>query len=596
MVLCYILFLKIEAHALVKYDEGQFAINGIQLFQDYQNPNAYYYLPPYPRLSTLSDGSFEFLCMKYMSLENEEARGGLFHALIQFSLLEEEEEALEEELKKKFPEAEVMGPVQMMDSVEDGEEGLASFRIVSSVLSKSDAENPFEVNVVTSGRAPFLPGSKAAVAAQLNPYEARLLWETFQSKTSDVSIVVEGYFEAITKGYNAVVRADLEIVYDHLSTFENQQEGFSREQLRQALDSLAQEGDIQIEVLDRSASLGVKTEAMQEILNLVTEKVIDLMFNAKSGWAKLPERPQQVVPDKVPGKYKRGAFVSFFAGDGAQPYIPDNQYLLKEKKEIRNFHFFLNLSQSTTIKVPVYSAGNINGFYGQYKEEEQYFKVVYLDDPIYQSRELQFVVDGAFLESYNDIINFAAVNVRKRYTGDDPVFTSDLRFYKRDITEGRFIQSLEYPRRGQKEAEWMEYEYKVAWSITGKDTMLSQPPEAEQWIKADMNTISLSPPFHKTSVEIESDREAFLESGVKSATIRFASILFGKAQRQRMVLLRVSDDASPKRVAVYHDPGEAIAYKVTWYSNKGAYEEQLKLLENQYLFLVPPSEEVFDKN
>ena len=39
------------AGAIVKYDEGRMEINGIQLFQDSENARAYYYLPPYPRVS-----------------------------------------------------------------------------------------------------------------------------------------------------------------------------------------------------------------------------------------------------------------------------------------------------------------------------------------------------------------------------------------------------------------------------------------------------------------------------------------------------------------------------------------------------------------
>src|SRR5690348_3177150 len=75
----------ITLHAQVKYDEGSRFINGVQLLQDKDNPNAYYYIPRYPKLATNDDGTFELLCMKYVGNKGEPS-GGLFHALLEFSL------------------------------------------------------------------------------------------------------------------------------------------------------------------------------------------------------------------------------------------------------------------------------------------------------------------------------------------------------------------------------------------------------------------------------------------------------------------------------------------------------------------------------
>ena len=63
------------AGAIVKYDEGRMEINGIQLFQDSENARAYYYLPPYPRVSVGEKGEFEFLCMKLL-LKSLDLLGG----------------------------------------------------------------------------------------------------------------------------------------------------------------------------------------------------------------------------------------------------------------------------------------------------------------------------------------------------------------------------------------------------------------------------------------------------------------------------------------------------------------------------------------
>jgi len=97
--------------ALVKYDEGRLMINGIQLLQDKDNPLAYYYLPQYPKLSTKTDGSLELLFLKYIGQGGEDTNGGIFHALVEFSLPDDMLQTLDKDLKKAVPGAMIVGPV-----------------------------------------------------------------------------------------------------------------------------------------------------------------------------------------------------------------------------------------------------------------------------------------------------------------------------------------------------------------------------------------------------------------------------------------------------------------------------------------------------
>ena len=78
-----LLIVVVEAKGIVIYDEGRLEINGVQLFQDSNNENQYYYLPPSPSISISDKGNFEFLCIKYVG-QNEDQSGGLFHALYNF--------------------------------------------------------------------------------------------------------------------------------------------------------------------------------------------------------------------------------------------------------------------------------------------------------------------------------------------------------------------------------------------------------------------------------------------------------------------------------------------------------------------------------
>lgn len=573
------------AQGIVKYDEGRLEVNGIQLLQDSENDNAYYYIPPYPRISVLESGEFEFMCAKYVGAKGKESGGGLFHALIQFSLTKEETKALEKKLREKFPKAIIMGAVAMMEDEE--RKDVPSFRIISTILD-TNGETQFTSNVISSGKAPFLPGSKAAIAAHLTQRGATLLWESFQGTTSDVSVVVEGYFRAKVKAYKATVNANLELVYNHFSSFKNKQSGFTREQATHVLDSLCQNGVIDIDVADLSAGLDVNTEAYQNILNIITEKVIDVMFNINSGWAKMPETENGAQPTDLKERYQRGAFVRFFAGDGTQEYIPDDQLLLKQKTEIRNFHFFLNLNQSTVIKVPVYAAGNIRGFYNEYKDDKRYFRVVDMNDPDFQLREVYFQIEGNFIQSFGDIIDQASVLIQKDYAEESAnSYNGTLLFNKSSLDSGKVIQSLSYQRLGDRTEGWLNYKYKVGWKFIGIDSLITTPEK--DWITASLPSISIEPPLKKTDIEIGIDKQLLEQKGIQSVRIRFASILFKKPFKGKMLVVRSSDANEPLKTVVYHDKGRPIVYQVNWYTNsKEPIQDELKELKDNYLFLIPP--------
>ena len=582
-VLVCLPFITHMANAIVKYDEGRIEIDGIQLLQDSENGNAYYYIPPYPRVFRSDTGEFGFMCTKYVGAGGKESSGGLFHALVQFSLTKEEVASLEQKLKEKFPEAVVMGAVPMM---EDEASDVPGFRIVSTILDAGDSGG-FTSNVITSGKAPFLPGSKAAIAAHLEPEGATLLWDSFQGATSDVSIVVEGYFRAKTKAYHATVNANLEMVYDHFSSFDNVQSGFTRDQATEILDSLCHHGAIEIDVADLSEGLNVSTEAYQNILTIITDKIVSLMFDVKTGWAKAPVLETGARPTDLKERYQRGAFVRFFAGDGTQNYIPDDQLVLKKKTEIRSFHFFLNLNQSTVIKVPVYSAGNIRGFYNEFKDDPRYFRVVDLNDPDFQSREVYFQVDGNFIGSFGDIIDQAFVLVEKDYPdGHHAGYTGNLVFNKSKIDSGEFIQSLSYHRLGDLTDGWKEFKYKVGWKFIGIDSMITVPQNG--WKTTSLSSVSIEPPIDKSEIEISLDRQLLEERKIQSVSVRFASILFQRPHKGRMVIVRSDKPLETIKTTVYHDKDQPIVYQVNWYANNATIQDDLKVLDDDFLFLVPP--------
>jgi hypothetical protein len=587
---CYLLCFSIP-----KYAEGGLTLRGIELLQDNEDANAYYYIPRYPRMATNDDGKLEFMFIKYVGKGSSGANGGLFHTLIEFTLPGDELDKLQDTLKQVVNNkaAKIVGPVPLQQVMKDGDKGVASFTVVSSILNNTAGANSFAQNVITSGNAPFLPGSKAAIAAKLSPEGATLLWESLNGNTSDVSVTLNGFFEAYVKAYNASITAEVNTVYDHYSRISNYQEGFTRDQMRKITDEMIQKQVLKVESFDRTASLGVKADEMKALVNLITDKLVELMFDTKTGWSATPTREAAVEADQIKGRQERGWFSQTFGGSENTPYFSDNQFVLKKRTDIRSNSFYLNLTQATTIKVPVYTSGNLTGVYqamNKSKSASEYFKIVNLDDVAFQKRDISFMLDGAFAESFNDIFNFVTVSFRKKYGDAQNDITSDAMFTRKTIEEnsGAIPKVISYPRLGAQSAEdWLQYEYKVSWNLKGSDKVIHYPANEDDWIKATDPGVALIPPVQKQKVSVEINKDIFQDSSRTSTVLVKLMVVLGKKPMvQKSITLRGKDASNIQDVTIFHDPGEPVAYQVTKFTSQGEQRGPIKELKDDLIVIT----------
>ena len=556
----------IDAHAIVLYDEGRLEINGIQLFQDSKNPNEYYYLPNVPSLAADSKGDYEFLCLNYVG-NNLEQSGGLFHALVEYSLSQENIDLLSEELRKTVPNAVIMGPVELQ---EDYENSNPSFRIVSSVLSNGQ-DSLFKSSTITSGKAPFLPGSKAAISSLLNTTAASLLWESFETKTSDVSIVIEGCFDALVSGYKATISANLELVFDHFANAVEIDLGtYQKYQIENVLDSMATEGLIKIEIVDLSNGSNVNTQMYDNVLNILTDKVTRSLFDMKDS--------------RTPNSMNINT-----SGQSSKPnsdYTKKVQMTLKQKSKVQSFVFNVTLNQNTSIKVPVYSAGNIGGFFNSFKDDKRYFNVVDLEDPSFQSRDLHFQINGSYFDCFDTAFDNASVRVRKTYSDTlQNSFERTLRFNKTMIDSGEFIQKCNYSRLGEDSPDWLSYEYMVAWQLNDLDTTITM-----DWRKANSSSLSINPPLQKKQISFGIDNNLLKENGIKSIRIRFGIKVAGQTFMKNLPSIRQADNYTIDDFILYHDVNEPIVYQIDWYTKGKVVKDDMKLLDSAFLFLIPQTD------
>jgi len=582
LVIVLLATLPAVSFAQVRYEQGRRMIRGIQLLQSYHDSLAYYYLPQTPRLAENDDGSLQLLCLKYVGAGGETS-GGLLHALFEFSIPDELREQISADLVEEVAGSRLVGPVPMLQATADGEEGIGGFQIVSAVLS-DQGDGGLTRSLVTSGRAPLLPGSKAAVAAMLEPQGATLLWDSFTGTTSDVSVSVHAYYEAAVPAFEANVTADITQLYDHFSELTNNQAGFTRNQVLIATDSLVRDGMIEVTTLDRSASFDLDASQMQDLLSVLVDRLTEVMFDATTGWTSNPPR-ETPGSGEILGRPDQG-FLSKIFGAGDKAYYTDHQYVLKDRRDIRRSKFSINLTQNSTIRVPVDAAGNLGALYSRFGDDERYFRIVNLDDPAFEYHRVQFVIDGAYLDAFETLMNFVAVNVRKKYRSTTD-FTRSFELSKPDVENGVTTSEVKFPRLGDKSSEWKQFEYQVVWSLQGGGEV-RYPPDADDWETSEDAAISVRPPLEKTVVEIDYDQSSIASAGLSSGVVQFAKVLLGRPKRQPDVILRPDDAESTRRIVIYHDPATPIAYRVNWHGSGRSTEGDLQQLKEDYLLITPP--------
>jgi len=577
-------FFQTSLYAIVNFEKGRMEVMGVQLLQDSDDENKYYYLPQYPKIATNEAGNLEFMFIKYVGGAKED-NGGLFHTLVQFDLPQEIIELLEEKLKEENSKAIIAGPVPMFQTAgEEGESALAKFKVVSSILEDKKGENAFTKTFETSGHAPLLKGSKAAIAAKLNQAGATLLWESMKGAASDVSVMVSGYYEAKVQAYGATISAEVNTIYEHFSKLKNKQEKFKRDQIREVTDELIQNQTFSIDVFDRGESLGISNEKMESLVDVVTTQLTNQMFDAETGWAKLPETEVFIEEGQIPNRQKRGWLSRIFGGMKDKPYISDNQFVLKEREDMRSFKFYLNLNKSTVIKVPFYSTGNIGGvfFRDNSTVENKYFNVVNLDDPDFQSREINFILDANYVGAYNKVLNFISISFLKEYDNNQFDVVKDIKFDRTRLeNKGVLPEVITYPRLGLSGDKFRQYKYKVKYSLAGGRGEITMPAN-EEWFNSTASDINLVPPYLKTEVTIDLDRQKI----DKPVSIQMQATINGQQEKQESLVLRPTDEVYTNTVSVFHDKHTRIICLVDWHIDNVPIEELT--IDNTYLLLNPP--------
>ena len=262
-------------------------------FPDLNDPLAYYYVNDKPHLSMDANGKPQFSFLRYVEnvrsgADQAEARegegGGIVHAVVALSVTKEQIAAAQRELQRTTPGAKLMGPVVY----KSGKFGLvSSFKDTSGNLTKQ---------VVGLGNAPLLDGEKAAVSMQLTKLGAKILWESFQTPTPDISFTFEMDMSGYRSPHRALIEANFDQIYEHKAFAVGVATQYLAAEIKVAFDDLKREGAIKLTQVGSD-------EKLDALITTAYNKISDIMFSPMNGTGS---------PD-----------LSSLAGTGGQPSMLD---------------------------------------------------------------------------------------------------------------------------------------------------------------------------------------------------------------------------------------------------------------------------------
>ncbi|WNJ19647.1 hypothetical protein [Pontibacter sp. G13] len=590
----------------------------------------YYYLPD-PQLIKLGlkeSGVPEFLFLKFTTDERESdggVQGALLHFLIEWGMTPAQFAELEAKLKAaKGQGAKLAGPVDLKPV--DG----SSFHIVSAVLGDDD----FTSNLVTSGYAPPMPGGKAAVAARLDAAGAQLLDATFKETTSitDLSLVLDYEYTTLVKAARGVLRYNLSITqtqgdamaYDFLKKeLDNEPERFQA-----ALDTYNANKASMSNDCGLAGGMGNMILAMQAMDQAigntsgsgdtgsnweygVSESMLRRVYDYFVQTERIVLKWEETLDDERLA-VMREAFFDFFLNSFTEPDMPDfsnvadlgtdfdpeaanmksqaeASYSFKSCTELESNRTVNKVVRLDKIILPVtrrfQMVSNLASTYDQAKDYDECVTEQRLDDPFFQHRDINFIVDLEARELFDTEVNYVTVDVlKKRSTGRD--FNKDFTIDGDDLRRSGALKMVTYSRDDDRNTD--SYQYKVQWSFKGGYVY----PERPRFVKGDWQGVTLFAPLSPRKIEFEADLEEMRELGVVRATLQVRYSKFGKEHEENIPITVSKNEPLVEKTIFVDRETNGYAYRLILthkVHGKLALDWQTKL-NDDYVYAIIPSE------
>jgi hypothetical protein len=550
--------------------------------------NEYFYLPVGLRLSKKLDGvTPEFLFMKYTTEQKADqggVQGALMHFLMEWGLTPAQETEAQKLLLEKTKTMKLLGQAKLLGAASLRPDVEESFRIISATLT----DKTFTPNFVTTGRAPLMPGAKIAVAAKLEKNGAQLLAATFEKTRSitDVSISLRFCYDVIMPAVEGEIIVDWSKVDSLFNktkrdyTHHDKDDGTMPKHNSLHDDIITDnQKDSTYQSLRSSKAvvinLGVKyRDPSNPVVQKVIEAFMDYFLSSVSDkqFATPPEGQPATDPNGKPYEPSEDLY---------EYHLDKTKLAVKRESGRETFRLNLRLP----IREDWTITENLASWYDGVKSNPKCISSVNLNDPFFQHRDINFILDLDAKDIFEQEVNYVTVNVRKkRTTGND--FNDAVTIDSKYLKDKGIAAQLTYARGEDKNTDL--YEYKSQWSLRGGKIW----PPTPTWTKGDWQGVTLYPPIYPRNIEFEADIDAMKQMNISRATLQVRYRKFGQEYEDNIAISPVKNEPLVSKIIYTDNDTKGYAYRLVFnHTTKGklAMDWEAKINDN-YVYAAIPAE------
>lgn len=515
----------------------------------------YYYMPVNLHLSQRPDGTPEFLFLKFTTEKRAEqggVNGGLMHFLMEWGLTSAQEKELGEAIKEKNPKAVLMGAVPLEAETGDG----GSFQIISGTLS----DDKMATKLVSSGRAPLIPGGKCAAASRLTAEGAQLLAASFDKARSITDLSI-----ALNFGYTTLTPAARGTITFDWSKLETHFDSLGAEYKRKQTSTSKSGGNfIFFSWSSYKPEYSYSYDEMHKHYDtLVESQVVKIQFD-------------ELVSDERVAKV-REAFFQYFLNAMAEPAPPSQPAPAsdKEKQGSPNIQYGdrftykkqsferafsqktkrINLNYRMAIRHPFQLVGNLASWYDGVRDNPKCVAAVNLNDPFFAHRDINFILDLDAKDMFEQEANYVTVNVRKKRSTGNP-FEDHVTIDSKYLKDHGINATVTYARAEDQDAD--VYEYQAQWSFRGGKVY----PPSPAWEKGSWEGVTLAAPIGPRTIEVEGDLDAMKASDITRITAQVHYMKFGQEVEENFSLSPAKNEPLVSKKLFMDRDSKGYAYRL----------------------------------
>ncbi|MCI4670721.1 MAG: hypothetical protein MRZ79_21480 [Bacteroidia bacterium] len=523
-------------------------VEGLWVFPLLSDPNTYLYLPYESKLSTDEQGNPKFSLLRYVINEPGEGQasetiteadgGAVLHFLIEYGTPKELVETAQSSLRERMENdsIKVRGPVIF-------EKG--RYTLVSSIIKNKQKE----MEVLATGEAPVLEGSKIALSFELTPQKSKLLLESLKMKTSDLSIVFDMAFSGLTDSYKAMLEVDWSEIQQSQAFKAGGSVYFVGADVELGFERLRKDNAIKLTTVGDGGNLDA-------LVQTVYDKLLKMLFE--------PVKPESVPEDQQGGLMDAiGTAIGGALGNSRNTtgFGLNVGYQMKDfKTEGKSIMHFNGRSTVQRHHFITFNAGNL---YTKYGKNKAVFQDVPLYDLAFQQREIYVGVDGDLEKEFESMLNSVTVSLRKKHQNGKEslrqmILTRES-FQEYDGKMSMVYGSYEDSNR----TEWLNYEFQTIWQFQGGGSMSSS------WEKGNASMINLYTPFERKLIEVDGDLESLKAKDVRAIVLNIEYPFFDERKKKR-VTIRPGDELGDKGIEItLPNEVDEVSYSLLWIQKDG---------------------------